>query len=212
MPTVVRVKEDVFQQSPWPVSVAPKERAMPTVVLVEDDRDLRNMLAEILAEHGFNVVVSPDVLGAIVGIRELNDAPGVVLLDRRIALGAEHEMIEWIRSMPLLGNVPVVLFTTHGSPAQDVSPSESLRDAFDAGSRLFSGRHVFGGTEYLWDSRFPLAVRLLSLFHLFWPALLLWSLRRVGYDRRGFSLQIGIASALLIVSRLVGPSANLNFA
>ena len=132
MPTVVRVKEDVFQQSPWPVSVAPKERAMPTVVLVEDDRDLRNMLSEILAEHGFNVVVSPDVLGAIVGIRELNDAPGVVLLDRRIALGAEHEMIEWIRSMPLLGNVPVVLFTTHGSPAQDVSPSESLRDAFDA--------------------------------------------------------------------------------
>ena len=82
----------------------------------------------------------------------------------------------------------------------------------DAGSRLFSGRHVFGGTEYLWNSRFPLAVRLLSLFHLFWPALLLWSLRRVGYDRRGFRLQIGIACALLVASRFAGPSANINFA
>jgi hypothetical protein len=82
----------------------------------------------------------------------------------------------------------------------------------DAGSRLFAGRHVFGGTEYLWDGHFPLAVRLLSLFHLFWPALLLWSLRRVGYDRRGFPFQIALASALLVVSRLVGRAQNLNFA
>jgi hypothetical protein len=82
----------------------------------------------------------------------------------------------------------------------------------DAGSRLFVGRHAFGGTEYLWDSRFPLAVRLLSLFHLFWPALLLWCLGRVGYDRRGFGLQIGVAAALLVASRFAGPGANLNFA
>ena len=82
----------------------------------------------------------------------------------------------------------------------------------DAGSRLFTGKHVFGGTGYLWDAHFPLAVRLLSLFHLFWPVLLLWSLRRVGYDRRGLGLQIGLAAVLLVVSRLVGRAENLNFA
>lgn len=84
--------------------------------------------------------------------------------------------------------------------------------AVDAGSRLLLGRHVFGGTEYLWDASFPLPVRLLSLFHLVWPPLLLWSLRRVGYDRRGFALQIAIAGALLVVSRFAGRAANLNFA
>jgi hypothetical protein len=83
--------------------------------------------------------------------------------------------------------------------------------AVDAGSRLLLGKHVFGGTEYLWDANFPLPVRLLSLFHLAWPALLLWSLRRVGYDRRGFGLQIAIAAALLVVSRFAGPAENLNF-
>src|SRR5438034_11002695 len=36
----------------------------------------------------------------------------------------------------------------------------------DAGARLVTGRHLFGGTEYMWDGRVPLAVRLLSLFHL----------------------------------------------
>jgi hypothetical protein len=82
----------------------------------------------------------------------------------------------------------------------------------DAGSRLFTGRHLFGGTEYLWNAQFPLAVRLLSLFHLFWPILLLWSLRRTGYDRRGFGLQIVLAAALLVVSRLAGRAENLNFA
>jgi len=84
--------------------------------------------------------------------------------------------------------------------------------AMDAGSRLFLGRHLFGGTEYMWDASFPLAVRLLSLFHLFWPVLLVWSVRRVGYDRRGLGLQIVIAGALLVVSRLAGRAANLNFA
>jgi hypothetical protein len=82
----------------------------------------------------------------------------------------------------------------------------------DAGGRLLTGRHPFGGTEYLWNPSFPLAVRLLSLFHVVWPALLLWSLRRVGYDRRGFGFQILLACALLAVSRATDPALNLNYA
>ena len=82
----------------------------------------------------------------------------------------------------------------------------------DAGSRLLLGRHAFGGTEYLWDPSFPLAVRLLSLFHVVWPALLLWSLGRVGYHRRGFPLQVALASGMLVVSRFAGPALNLNYA
>jgi hypothetical protein len=82
----------------------------------------------------------------------------------------------------------------------------------DAGSRLFTGRHLIGGTEYLWDPGFPLAVRLLSLFHVVWPVLLVWSLRRVGYDRRGFRLQITLASCLLVAARFTDPRLNINFA
>ncbi|HEX4385843.1 MAG TPA: hypothetical protein VH083_22955 [Myxococcales bacterium] len=77
--------------------------------------------------------------------------------------------------------------------------------------RLLSGRHLFGGTEYLFDSSFPLAVRLLSLFHVVLPVLLVLSLRRMGYDRRGFLLQCAIALAVLGVSLLPGSQANLNF-
>ncbi|MFL5430868.1 MAG: hypothetical protein ACJ79M_14715, partial [Myxococcales bacterium] len=82
----------------------------------------------------------------------------------------------------------------------------------DLAFRLLTAGHLFGGTEYMWDSRFPLALRLLSLFHVVWPALLLWSLGRVGYDRRGFPLQIALASVLLVGSRFAGPALNLNYA
>jgi hypothetical protein len=82
----------------------------------------------------------------------------------------------------------------------------------DAGWRLVSGRHLLGGTEYLWDPGFPLVVRLLSLFHVVWPVLLLWALRRVGYDRRGLPLQIALAAVLLVAARFTDPRLNINFA
>jgi hypothetical protein len=82
----------------------------------------------------------------------------------------------------------------------------------DAGWRLFTGRHLAGGTEYMWDVRFPLWVRLLSLFHIVLPVLLLAALRRTGYDHRALRLQSGIAAAILLVSRFLGAAQNLNYA
>src|SRR5277367_3686679 len=38
--------------------------------------------------------------------------------------------------------------------------------ALDAGWRFFLQHHLMGGTEYLFDTREPLWVRLLSLYHL----------------------------------------------
>jgi len=78
--------------------------------------------------------------------------------------------------------------------------------------RLFSGKHLIGGTEYMWDARFPLGVRLLSVFHVVWPLLLIWALGRVRYDKRALPLQTVFAVVVLIVSRCMRPDSNLNFA
>jgi DNA-binding response OmpR family regulator len=104
---------------------------MPTVVLVEDDRDLREMLTEILSEHGFTVIEARDALEAVATSCAEKTAPAVMLLDRRIAQGAESAMIEWVRSFTRLKDIPVVLFAAEGSPALDISPRECLRDALD---------------------------------------------------------------------------------
>lgn len=82
----------------------------------------------------------------------------------------------------------------------------------DAGWRFFLGRHLTGGTEYLFDARYPLWIRLLTLFHLVTPLLLLWALYRMGYDRRGWVLQSGIAVAAFAGARFTPPELNINFA
>jgi len=77
--------------------------------------------------------------------------------------------------------------------------------------RLLSGHHLLGGTEYMFDPAIPPAVRLASLFHVATPPLLLWALRRLGYDRRALPLQIAIGWAVLCVSLAFGPERDLNW-
>jgi hypothetical protein len=81
----------------------------------------------------------------------------------------------------------------------------------DVGGALLTGRHVLGGTEYMWDASRPLWVRLLSLFHLALPVLLLYCLRRTGY-RRAWPAATALAAVVFVASRLFGdPTRNHNF-
>jgi hypothetical protein len=82
----------------------------------------------------------------------------------------------------------------------------------DAGWRFFLGHHLTGGTEYLFDPRYPLWIRLLTLFHLVTPPLLFWAVHRIGYDRRAWALQSGIALAAFAAARFTSPELNINFA
>jgi len=54
---------------------------------------------------------------------------------------------------------------------------------------LLFGKHFIGGTEFMFDPAVPLFIRLLSLFHVVTPPLLLWAIRRFGYDERGWKYQ-----------------------
>ena len=72
------------------------------------------------------------------------------------------------------------------------------------------GRHLVGGTEYMFDSNKSLALRLLSLFHLALPVVHILALRRLGYHRRGIVLMTVIIWLVLIPSYLVFSGDNLN--
>jgi len=80
----------------------------------------------------------------------------------------------------------------------------------DLGWRLLTGAHLIGGTEYMWEERWPLFTRLLSLYHVVLPPVLVWAAARVGHDRRGLRLQSAIAVAGVLVGRALGPEANIN--
>jgi hypothetical protein len=74
---------------------------------------------------------------------------------------------------------------------------------------LISQSHITGMTGYMFNPAIPLFVRGLSLFHGWLPFLLLWSLARLGYDRRAVGVQSACAIVVLLVCYFVapGPSA-----
>lgn len=82
----------------------------------------------------------------------------------------------------------------------------------DLVARALSGHHLVGGTEYMWDPKWPLWLRALSAFHVLLPPTLVLAVRRAGYDRRALGVQAAIALAVMVVSRLtLGPDENQNF-
>jgi hypothetical protein len=81
--------------------------------------------------------------------------------------------------------------------------------------RALFGVHPIGGTGYMFNddgSQLPLGLRLLSLFHVITPPVLLWALRRVGYDRRGLLAQVATVWIVLPICWLGWTEAlNLNW-
>lgn len=79
-------------------------------------------------------------------------------------------------------------------------------------SRLLTGRHVFGLSRYMFDSRTPLYLRTLSLFHVPLPAVLIWMVHRLGYDRRAWVVQSALALIVLPLTYwLTEPADNINW-
>jgi len=78
--------------------------------------------------------------------------------------------------------------------------------------QLLTGRRVSGLTDYMFDSRQPLYVRALSLFHVILPFLTVWLLARLGYDARALLAQTLLAWIVLLLSyRFTDPKENVNW-
>jgi hypothetical protein len=83
---------------------------------------------------------------------------------------------------------------------------------FDLAAALLTGQHPFGATEYMFDRGIPLPVRLLSLFHVVTPPLLLWVIRWLGYDQRGWKLQTLTTWIIVPINYFWRPGFDVNWA
>jgi hypothetical protein len=82
----------------------------------------------------------------------------------------------------------------------------------DLAGALLIGRHLVGGTEYMFDPGLPLTIRLLSLFHVVMPPLLVWAIWRLGYDRRGWKLQTLLTWIVVPINYFWRPEHDVNWA
>jgi CheY-like chemotaxis protein len=84
-----------------------------TILLVEDDIDVREALAETLREEGYLVDVANDGLDALAYLRR-GGQPGLILLDLMMPRmsGSEFRIVQ--QKDPLLAQFPVVLLSADG--------------------------------------------------------------------------------------------------
>ena len=84
-----------------------------TILLVEDDLDVREALAEALRDEGYSVEVAADGEQAL-GYLRGGGRPGLILLDLMMPhmSGSEFRMVQKVD--PVLCGVPVVLLSADG--------------------------------------------------------------------------------------------------
>ena len=82
----------------------------------------------------------------------------------------------------------------------------------DLAGTLLLERHLIGGTEYMFDPGLSLLIRLLSLFHVVTPPLLLWAIWRLGYDARGWKFQTAMAWIVVPINHYWRPEMDVNWA
>jgi hypothetical protein len=78
--------------------------------------------------------------------------------------------------------------------------------------QLLTGKRVSGLSDYMFDTRKPLYLRALSLFHVFLPALLVWMIASLGYEPRAWIAQTALAWLVLpLCYRFTDPAENVNW-
>jgi hypothetical protein len=120
----------------------------------------------------------------------------------------------WFSDVALLTAVPAV-WLEHRLLASTQAVATLVPETlwvFDFGARLVTGKSPTGLAGYMFDAAIPRPVRALSLFHLWLPPLLVWTVARLGYDRRAWLAQTAATTVILPVSYLVtAPQDNVNW-
>lgn len=117
-----------------PGSLFPPTRSPSSILVVDDNDDLRDMLEAFLEREGFEVVTAsdgPEALGAL----ERGLDPGFILLDVMMPGMSGFEVLARIRSKRVRADIPIAMMS--GSHVVDAAPGTYfLQKPFDLGRLL----------------------------------------------------------------------------
>ena len=108
------------------------------ILVVEDDREIRDLLAHYLRKEGFSPVLAHDGESAILKARA--ETPDLVLLDILLPKADGLEVLRAIRSDESIGGTPVVMLTAKGDETDRIVGLELGAD--DYIPKPFSPREV----------------------------------------------------------------------
>lgn len=119
-----------------------------SVLIVDDDMDIRDTLSDALEDRGFAVATAPNGLEALRVLRSSGARPSVILLDLMMPIMDGYGFLEHRRLDPVLASIPLAIVTAgYGVDCGRLNGLEILRKPFDVPhlvevlQRLGSGGH-----------------------------------------------------------------------
>ena len=85
------------------------------VLVVDDDPDIRESLAEVLEDEGYQVATAVDGRDALLKLRGPGLAPSVILLDLMMPVMSGVQFCAEKQRDPLLAPIPVVIVSADGN-------------------------------------------------------------------------------------------------
>jgi len=96
------------------------------VLLIDDDRDFLDMMADVLSEEGHHVTRAEDGLQGIEALFEQKDID-IILLDVSMPKISGYDVCRMIKSAESTRHIPIIILTAAGQ-------SEQVQSGFDAGA------------------------------------------------------------------------------
>lgn len=99
-----------------------------SILVVEDDRDIREMVCHSLAQNEFNTIGCPDVEEAKQSIKKHN--PDCLVVDWMLPDGSGIELVRWLRRKERYRQTPVLMLTARAQETDMITGLESGADDY----------------------------------------------------------------------------------
>jgi len=83
------------------------------ILIVDDERNLRVTLAEILASRGYEILEADDSVNALAMLREKE--PDLVFCDWKMPTGGGEELLQALQQQEEIRKPPVIIMTAYGT-------------------------------------------------------------------------------------------------
>jgi two-component system, chemotaxis family, chemotaxis protein CheY len=100
---------------------------MHTILLVEDDDDIREVFAEVLREDGYDVREAENGKVALEQLAHMRGTPCLVLLDLMMPVMSGSELLKVLHDTHQLASLPVVVLSAGGSSSDAPEARQFLR-------------------------------------------------------------------------------------
>ena len=110
-----------------------------TILAIDDDPDIRDLIAQTLADEGYNVVTSGDGRSAI--DLATTNPPALILLDLMMPKVSGWQIMSSLKASPVSAEIPVILLSASRDLkqiAQDLGASSYLAKPFDLDDLLIA--------------------------------------------------------------------------